>query len=540
MSARLAWVAVVLAAALAAMRVISTYPNVSETFDEPAHISSGMEWLDRGTYTYDLLHPPLGRAFIALGPWLAGARSHGTVGHPWEEGHAVLDSTGKPRETLALSRAGVLPFLVLAIVMVFFWGARILGAAWGAAGAILFSTLPAVLAHAGLATTDMAATGSIAAALVAWVIWLERPSRAHTWALGIAVGLALLTKLSALVYLSSAGAAIGITWLASRPAEPRWRGRWLGLASAALIALFLLWAGYRFSVGPLLTYPPSPVQNHTLVNAARAAVRLPIYPAPEYVRGILLLRATNAGGFKNILLGQQIRGGRWYFFPVAVAVKTPLPFLVLATVGAVALLSSARRKRRWTDAAPVAAALGILIAAMPSNITIGVRHVLPIFGPLAVLAAAGTRTLWLARQRFPAAAIIVTALAVWQVAESARAHPEYLSYFNQLAGAHPERVLLDSDLDWGQDLDRLAETLRSRGVRHVAISIYTKADLERHGLPEFTELTPNTPVTGWVAISAFRLYLGYLGDSPFDDFSWLRQYTPVATVGRSIYLYHIE
>jgi len=124
--------------------------------------------------------------------------------------------------------------------------------------------------------------------------------------------------------------------------------------------------------------------------------------------------------------------------------------------------------------------------------------------------------------------------------ESARAHPEYLSYFNQLAGAHPERVLLDSDLDWGQDLDRLADTLRARGIRRVAVSIYTKADLEQHGLPEFTELAPNTPVTGWVAISAFRLYLGYLGDSPFDDFAWLRRYTPVAEVGKSIYLYHIE
>src|SRR5215813_3840677 len=58
MSSRLAWVLVLVAVALAVARIVSTYPNVSETFDEPAHISSGMEWLDRGTYTYDLLHPP--------------------------------------------------------------------------------------------------------------------------------------------------------------------------------------------------------------------------------------------------------------------------------------------------------------------------------------------------------------------------------------------------------------------------------------------------------------------------------------------------
>jgi hypothetical protein len=253
-----------------------------------------------------------------------------------------------------------------------------------------------------------------------------------------------------------------------------------------------------------------------------------------------VLRSINAEGYKNILLGERVRGGRWYFFPVALAVKTALPFLLLTAVGALGLMSSAGRRRRWTDAAPVAATLGILIAALPSNLTIGVRHLLPIFGPLAVLAAAGAQTLWLMRPRFPAGAIIAMALVGWQAVESARAHPEYLSYFNQLAGAHPERVLIDSDLDWGQDLDRLADTLRTRGITRVAVSIHTKADLEQHGLPEFTELAPNTPVTGWVAISAFRLYLGYLGGSPFDDFAWLRRHTPVATVGRSIYLYHIE
>jgi 4-amino-4-deoxy-L-arabinose transferase-like glycosyltransferase len=435
----------------------------------------------------------------------------------------------------------VLPFLVLATVVVFVWGRRILGEAGGAAAAVLFSTVPPVLAHAGLATTDMAAAATITAGVVTLVTWLERPSLGRTSTLGLAAGLALLAKLSALVYLSASGAAIAMAWLATRPDDTRWRDRARSLGRAALIGLFLIWAGYRFSVGPLLVSHTSPVDERSpVVEAARAAARLPLYPAPEYATGLKMLRSKNADGFKNILLGERIRQGRWYFFPVAVAVKTPVPFLLLALIGAVSLTRNAVGRRRWTDAAPVAATLAILIAALPSNITIGVRHVLPIFGPLAVLAAAGARALWLTRSRFPAGAVIAVALVGWQVVESARAHPQYLPYFNQLAGAHPERVLMDSDLDWGQDLDRLADTLRARGIRQVALSIYTKADLEQHGLPAFTELAPNTPVTGWIAISAFRLYLGYLGDSPFDDFAWLRRYTPVATVGKSIYLYHIR
>jgi 4-amino-4-deoxy-L-arabinose transferase-like glycosyltransferase len=541
LSFRFACIVVGLASALAAARVVSTYADVSETFDEPAHISSGMEWLDRGRYTYDPLHPPLARALIAIGPWLVGARSQGTVGRPWQEGHAVLNSTGKPRTALALARAGVLPFLVLATVMVFLWGRRTLGEAAGAAAAILFTTVPPVLAHAGLATTDMAAAATITTGLVAVVVWLERPSAARTIALGVAVGLALLAKLSALVYLSAASAAIAAPWLATRDDGMRWRDRALRLGAAGVIALLLLWAGYRFSVGPLLDRPMIPDQNRSrLVEAVRAAARLPVYPAPEYASGIRMLRSKNADGFKNVLLGERIRQGRWYFFPVALAVKTPVPFLLLAVFGTVALARSAAAGRRWAEAAPVAASVAILIAALPSNITIGVRHVLPIYGPLAVLAGAGARALWLRRSMFPFGAVIVVALIGWQLVESARADGQFLSYFNQLAGAHPERVLIDSDLDWGQDLDHLADTLRARGIKKVAVSIYTKADLEQHGLPEFTELEPNTPVTGWVAISAFRLYLGYLGDSPFDDFAWLRRYSPVATIGNSIYLYHIE
>src|SRR5262249_18282339 len=149
-----------------------------------------------------------------------------------------------------------LPFLVLATVMVFVWARQILGVVWGVAAAVLFTTVAPVLAHAGLATTDMAATGTVAASLVALVIWLERPSIGHSLALGVAVGLALASKLSAPIYVCSAGAAIGLTWLATRPEELRWRERLLGIGAAAVIALLLLWAGYRFSVGPLLTYPP--------------------------------------------------------------------------------------------------------------------------------------------------------------------------------------------------------------------------------------------------------------------------------------------
>jgi hypothetical protein len=130
-------------------------------------------------------------------------------------------------------------------------------------------------------------------------------------------------------------------------------------------------------------------------------------------------------------------------------------------------------------------------------------------------------------------------LAGWLVLESARAHPDYLPYFNQIAGDHPERILVDSDLDWGQDLRRLADTLRARKVPHVSLSYHGKVDLSKQGLPPFTVLPDYTPVTGWVAASEYRLLLGQYGGR-YDPFAWLLKHTPVTRVGHSIRLYYIE
>jgi hypothetical protein len=129
-------------------------------------------------------------------------------------------------------------------------------------------------------------------------------------------------------------------------------------------------------------------------------------------------------------------------------------------------------------------------------------------------------------------------LLVWQLGSSLAAHPDYLAYFNELAGKHPERILVDSDLDWGQDLLRLVEELRARHVERVAIAYNGSADLSRHGLPAFRPLVPHQPTTGWIAISEMRLKIGE-GRPPYDEFAWLEAYEPVARVGRSIRLYYV-
>lgn len=552
---RLARVAVPVILAIAILialgRVAATWDVYTPTFDEPAHFAAGMEWLDRGQYRYEEMHPPLARVAVALGPYLDGYRSEGRPGI-WAEGNAILHQRRHPARALALARAGILPFLVLAIVVVFLWARSLGGATVGVLAVLAFTWVPPVLAHAGLATTDEAAMATVALTIFALVRWLERPGLAATCGLGVAAGLALLAKMSAVVFLPAAAVAVLLAWKSGGNRVLPYTGR---AVLAGAVALLTLWAGYRFSVGPINRGPlagqtaveraagqpprdaPDPPGSRTLKRRLARLASLPVYPAPEYWRGIYHVRRENRQGRRNVLLGEVIRDGRWYFFPVALGVKTPIPFLLLTAVGGATLLGMGRHRR--SALVPVLAAAAVLAAAMAANINIGVRHVLPIYPMLGICAGLGALRLWHFRRLRLAGPALAVALGLWLAVESVRAHPDYLPYFNQLAGEPHETVLLDSDLDWGQDLGRLADTLRAREVSRIWLAYHGKVNLAGYGLPSFRELPPDTRVTGWVAASAYRLRMGFMGGT-HDPFAWLLERTPVARVGHSIYLYHIE
>jgi hypothetical protein len=522
-------------------RIVSTYHVFNQTWDEPAHVAAGMQWLDRGQYTYEPLHPPLARVMMALGPRLAGIRS---AGHDnvWLEGNSILYAGGKYDRNLALARLGVLPFFLLATLVVFAWARRTGNAADAVCAVLLFTTLPPVLAHAGIATTDMAVTATIALAAYCLTLWLDQPTRERSLVLGLAFGLALLSKLSALLFLPAAGVAIALCRRGEQRAPdigpaPNRTTR-LRLTYAA--ALLTVWAGYRFAVGPL-TAPeaaPSNAESVAWPSLDRLA-RAKVFPAPALFEGLGQLAAKNRAGHKSYLLGEVRTTGWWYFFPVALAVKTPLPFLLLTGVGiAVAwrAYSGSDRRRRLE---PAAIALAILVVCLPSRINIGLRHVLPMYPFLAIVAGIGVVGLWRAQRTRPAARAFAVLLVGWQLAASAGAHPDYLAYFNELAGRHPERILIDSDLDDGQDLKRLADTLRARRIPAVSLAYAGSATAAEHGLPPIHWLEPHRPVTGWVAASLYSIKLGSLDRPGHDDFAWLERYRPVALVGRSIRLYYI-
>jgi hypothetical protein len=609
---------IILIACLLAAGCWSVYSN---TWDEPEHLAAGIELLDRGKYEYDTEHPPLARMFLAVGPYLTGAHSYGTPppeGTP--EGLHILYAKGAYWRDLTLARLGMLPFLALLLIATWLWARRLLPSEGAALLAVvLLVSVPPVLGNAALASLDVAAAATTLLALYTLQRWLVSARSRDALLFGLASGLAVVTKFSsvpfigvslivlaavhaACTYASAPHAAathhavghdtfgpnaLGHDAVApavpGAPAAPPctagrslWAARLGGLALAALAGLVPVWIAY----GPRVTDPAGVafrfnwavsylLQQHGAAHAIGVVLSHLWLPRElkDLVNGIVAVKAHNDNGHLSYLLGEVRRTGWWYFYIVALAVKTPIPLLVAGPVGLAWLAASGWRRRESWLLAPLAIAVSILVfASAVSRINIGIRHILivyPLFAlggtylavrawralrrSIAGIASEGSAGEPLASRvrqlpdqwwrhpqhlRLTLAAAALLATLLWQLSPLWRAYPDYLPYFNETV-AHPERVLVDSDLDWGQDLHRLEMRVAQLHIGHLNLAYRGSADLRREPLPQVHILAPRERVTGWVALSELARTRN------LSDYAWLDAYRPIERVGKTIDLYYV-
>ncbi len=532
---------VILLTALGIARIVSTYAVFNGTYDEPAHVACGMEWLQWGTAACELQHPPLARIAVALGPFLRGIRlapQSGQTTSFYEKGNAVLYSGGRYRSNLSWARAGTLPFFVLLCVVTFLWARRWFSETAGFWAVLLLVCTSPILGHAGLATNDAACAAGAGLALYQFLRWLEQPTGWRSLAWGAATAFAILCKFSNIPFLA---ACYAIALIATR--LEAFRPRLAQIAIAGGTALALAWAIYRFTVlSPGTFYGHQhPVIDNILSTRPiidrlwRSFLSTPL-PLADFSMGLLDLAVHNYVGHDSYLLGQWGHSGWWYFFPVVLAVKSPIGLLVLAGCGLWFIIGHWRQtdwKQSWTKVLTAVFPLAILLVCMLSRIDLGVRHILPIYPLLAIVSGHAVATM-LRGSRF--AAIAAALLAVWVAGDSVRAHPDYLAHFNEAAGSHPELVLCESDLDWGQDLDRLRKRLDEKGIREFSIAYFGTALLDRAGLPHYRYLSPTQPAHGYIAVSLHALNVDYKKNG---SFAWLKAYAPIERIGKSIDLYYV-
>ncbi len=518
------WRVCALVATVAAVgAIVSTYRAFNNVYDEPAHVATGMEWLSRGTFTLDPQHPPLSRVASALLPWLAGEAFVGDA-TMFAEGRRILGRGEHYGRTLTLARLGHLPFFLFMVLVTWYWTRRLADERTAAIAVGFLVANPSILAHAGIAGTDTGPAALMPAALLAWGIWLEAPGTKRSIGLGVLLALCGLTKFSAVAYWLPAAMIVALLYTWQNPREMLFLAgaRRLFVPVLAMLAsgAVMTWAMYRFHVGP--------VDTLTL-------------PAPEFWLGLRDFFGRAARGHPSFLLGEVGVTGWWYYDIVALLVKTPVPLMVFSTMGAWMAFSQVRSVRRGAPAhgarlpfaAPLAGVLAVLVVASAARVDLGVRLDLPIYPMLAILAALGFSEA-LTRARAAVPRIAVAALGAWALGVPIAAHPDHLAYFNVFAGREPSKILVESNLDWGQDLYRLRDVSNAMGIDSLRVHYFGTAEFLAVGL-RARRLRPDERATGWVAASE-TFYAGVWSDSSLH---WLRSYTPVMQVGKSIRLYNI-
>lgn len=518
--------------AIACGLAASTYSVFGHTWDEPEHLAAGMSLIDTGDYRYDPQHPPLARIAMAIGPYLAGAHSHGNPGPSGEEeGRDIL--YGQHYDLyLTLARIGMLPFLALLLFSVWAWTRHTYGTPTAILATAGVVTTPVIIGHASVAALDIPMVGTTLFALYLLVRWFDAPSIKKAIAFGLAAGIAAATKLSAIPFIGLVAIVWSIAWVMNRRYSHAQQQtsiieKSINISQAISHAIIAGAAGlcalvlcYGIAFAPFSAAHP---------------VLVPI-GVPRLWASLVALTDHNRDGHLSYFMGELRRNGWWNFYLVAIALKTPLPLLLTSLGGTAWLIYHSVRERRWTLMASPLALISILIfCSAYSHINIGVRHVLILYPLMAIAGAAFVTMLW---HRFKRSAdrIVIVAILGWQLLNVAQAHPDYLAYFNEIAGAHPERYLIDSDLDWGQDLRRLKNVVTEKKIDKLAFVYRGTADLAREGLPQATLLWPNQRASGWIAVSLLAKATG----SETGGYDWLKAYQPTMRIGKSIDLYYIE
>jgi hypothetical protein len=514
------------------------------TIDEFAHVPAGYAHAAAGRFDVHSKNPPLAKLLLAL-PGVVGGGVAVPAPHenpfawgPWHYGRRFMDANGaRYFDVFFRARAVAVAATLAAAALVFAWGRALFGARAAAVATALFLLCPTLLAHGHLATLDAVTMLAMLASAYAVRGAVLRPSLARWAAAGVVWGLALLCKFTALLLLPAYAALA----LAARGRE--WRRGAGDLAALALTALLLVNAGmaFRGSGDALGGFRFGSDFARGLQGALPAWLPVPL--PRDYLRGFdAVQRDVEHGEFPAYLRGEWSQDGWWYYEAVALWVKTPEPVLALL-LACPFFVSRARLPRRELAAllAPLAA-VGLAMTGL-NRLNIGLRYLLPIF-PFLFLAIGAC----FARSgRAPA---FVAGLAVAYSAATALAvHPAHLAYFNLLSGgpANGHRWLLDSNLDWGQDLYRLPAELAARGVREpVKLLYFGHVDPRLYGI-DSVRLPPG-PAVGVVAVSVTYLmgfsYPVTTPDGRFvpvgtDHVAWLRGREPDARLG-SLWLFDLR
>jgi hypothetical protein len=503
-TAFLVTLAILLALAHAVIAVTATTEKAT-TSDEIAHLTAGHAYNALGDYRLQPENGNLPQRWTALPLALAGetlpptSLSSWRAADVWNYGHIFFYEQSLPTDLFLFAGRAMIALISAGTgLLIFFWSRAFFGW-WGAFLSLaLFAFCPAFLAHGALATSDVMMVFFFLAGVGAWWRHLERPGAIGAMLSAIVLGLACVAKFSA-VLLAPIFGVCALVWLIPRVRAGQGRTALLRLVRTTALHLTVAWGiiwcfyGFRFSAfAPTLSGGVGFYRGdwnwilnglgwqRSVIVALRDGHVLP--EAFLYGFTFVIQFAKQRAAFLN---GEYGVTGWVSFFPYAFLVKNTLPSLGLLLVGGFALVRfgwTNLRARLWPWTPLLALFVIYWATSLTSHLNIGDRHILPTYPVLFI--AAGAFGAWLDLRR-PWAMVLIGILALWHVSVSWRARPNYLAYFNAIAGGtnNAWRHLVDSSLDWGQDLPALKAWLDAHAPQEkVFLSYFGTGDAAYEGI----------------------------------------------------------
>lgn len=526
----------------------------SPTADEATHLAAGYSYWKTGDFRLNVAHPPLSNLLASipllwLKPELRTSLASWQNPDEFQFGKIFLyENTTSADAMLTAARAVTMVLNLLLTLGLAWWVGRIAGSLAGIIAAVLFAFEPTVLAHSRYVTSDIPVTVFIWLSCISWCAYLEKPSRHRLVGTGILTGLAVATKFNALfLYV-----VFGLLWLVRRrlPGSIPVRAR-RAFAVLLVLSAFVVLGSYFFQTLAVADDPGVQGRIEKLYQddgsirsrVVQSALHLPV-PGYYFLRGALMIMRFNQSGHSSYLLGRVRTGGSWLYFPVAILVKSPVAWLALA-VAALGLFlwrimaGAYERDTVWRLVSLILPAAVYLAASMAGSINIGIRHLLPMYPFVCAFVAILLfgrlhRAFWVRT--------FATAGVLFFLVESATAFPRYLSFFNVAVGgpANGTTFLLDSNIDWGQDLKRLKTWTQSRDVQPLCIGYFGVADPAYYSI-DYRPLAPvrtadDRASLNCVAAVSVQLLFG----EPDDPYAALRDLVPTDRVGDSILVYDLR
>jgi hypothetical protein len=518
--------------------------HLSLTPDEPSHLTAGyMYWTGRD-FLFPSDTPPLTRIVSGWVPLLLQVpfdikpepletQSAYAIG---SEQLASLDGAAA-RRLIFWCRMPFLIFPLLITALMWHWGRALFGEGVVLVLASCAALEPTILGHGVLIKSDVpAAAMALLFCCVSWRYW-RGPTAGWLAGVLLATVAATLTKFS---LLPLAPVAMFLLYA---------RGRHrLGVALVPLTIYVGILASYQFQVRMFSTEDLDPILHLAVPDGWRPLVLPAMHLVPwpiQFLRGIGFIGGADLGGgfASSYMLGHRLDYAAPWYFPLCLAIKCPIALQILAVAGIVATCARIRSGEAGAaDAIVWLPAVYLFGLALRSHIHLGFRHLLPMI-PLLILGAGfGLR-------RWPGLGVI----ALWLLGASVFIYPHGISYFNEWIGGpgNGGRYLVDSNLDWGQDLADLERYVREHHVEGIRTAYFGPEPVS-HYLPigSFEPIplpydpegqfpARYVPEPGVYAVSLNLVTGVVLPPAHEDYFARFRDLKPEGRAGWSIFIYRL-